>query len=252
MALTLSSHRDRAGSAMAALGVIALVGWGLISGLSVSFPRMVDESLQIFDVPPESPPPPPEPIPEPQPPADPRLEGAASPPNLKSKATELVAPPPIIQPPTPPPIVVAPIASTETQASSGAADIQGPGTGSGGTGNGTGSGSGGNGDGGGGGGESPPRQIGGRISDRDYPRALAELGVSGTVSVRYAVEVDGHVDDCAITHSSGSRELDVQTCEMIERRFRFRPSLDRRGNPVRSYIVEDHDWEIENRPRRRR
>lgn len=119
------------------------------------------------------------------------------------------------------------------------------GGGAGGTGTG-GNGSGGTGEGGDGtgGGGTPPVQIGGRITDRDYPRALSDIGISGTVSVRYRVGVDGRVTDCLITHSSGHEELDTLTCRLIERRFRYRPSRDEEGRPVPSTIVENHSWII--------
>ena len=110
-----------------------------------------------------------------------------------------------------------------------------------------------------GGGYSPPRRIRGRISDRDYPAAVGEAGIGGTVSVIYAIEPDGRATDCRITRSSGNRALDATTCRLIEERFRFEPSRDRSGRPVRSRMVQDHYWETqdlppdpEEQPRRRR
>jgi periplasmic protein TonB len=90
----------------------------------------------------------------------------------------------------------------------------------------------------------PPERIGGRISDRDYPRGLSDAGVSGTVSVRYRVGIDGRASDCRITHSSGSDALDSLTCSLIVRRFRFRPARDGEGQPVPSTIIENHSWII--------
>ena len=153
-----------------------------------------------------------------------------------------MAPTPVVPIIPPPPLVTAPKAASGTQASSGNAAIAGPGTGSGGTGNGTGSGGDGDGDGGGGG--TPPRQIGGRISQRDYPRDLFAAGVQGTVGVLYVVAVDGRVTDCQIERSSGNRALDNATCDLIISRFRFRPSLDEHGRPVESQIEENHTWVI--------
>jgi len=94
----------------------------------------------------------------------------------------------------------------------------------------------------------PPRRIGGRVTDRDYPRGLSEAGISGTVSVRYRVGVDGRVSNCLVTHSSGSDALDTLTCQLIERRFRFRPSRDEEGHTVPSIIVENHSWIIPPAP----
>ena len=94
----------------------------------------------------------------------------------------------------------------------------------------------------------PPRRTSGRITDRDYPRSLSEAGISGTVSVRYRVGLDGHASGCLVTRSSGSDALDMLTCQLIERRFRFRPARDEEGRPVPSTIVENHSWIIPPAP----
>lgn len=183
-----------------------------------------------------------------------RAEGAASPPNLESRRTEIVAPPPVLPPP-PPPVVTASVKDLGADPSAGAANVAGPGSGSGGQGEGTGSGRWGNGPGGGGDGDggggamTPPRRIRGSIRDGDYPRGAGEAGVGGTVSVIYTVETDGRATNCMITESSGSDELDAHTCRLIEQRFRFRPSHDSAGRPVRSRIVQDHSWEVADEPR---
>ena len=69
------------------------------------------------------------------------------------------------------------------------------------------------------------------------------------MSVSYTAETDGRATNCRITDSSGSPELDDTTCRLIEQRFRFRPSQDRNGRPVRSRIVQDHYWETRDDPR---
>lgn len=180
-----------------------------------------------------------------------RREGAASPPNLEARRTELAVPPPVL-PPLPQQLVAALKPETGRARDSGSARIPGPGTGSGGLGTGTGSGRYGDGPGGGGdgdgdgGGFTPPRRIRGEIRDRDFPRELGEAGIGGTVAVIYTVEPDGRATNCRVTDSSGSPELDETTCRLIEQRFRFDPSRDGRGRPVRSRIVQDHVWEVED------
>lgn len=176
-----------------------------------------------------------------------RPEGAASPPNLRSRATEIVVPPPIIPPPVPPLINVAKVANVSTDATSGAAPIAGPGTGAGGAGNGSGSGVAGDGDGDGDA-ETPPRWRKGRLKDSDYPKGLGEGGISGTVTVRYLVVETGRVADCDIVKSSGSTELDNTTCRLIRERFRFDPSRDGVGRPVAAYLLENHSWSVEDTP----
>ena len=235
----------RATAAFGAVAVEALLLYAMIFGFALTFPVAREERLQLFDV---ATPPPPISIPPPQPPSptNSRREGAASPPNLRAEATQVVAPEPVIPLPVPPPVVAAPVQREGSKPTAGAADIRGPGFGSGGIGVGTGSGRGGTGDGAGNGLGSgrftPPRRIAGRLSDRDFPSVVGEAGGGGTVSVRFTVEVDGQVGRCVIDRSSGNRILDDTTCRLIQQRYRFRPSLDPRGRPVRSQIVEDHDW----------
>lgn len=266
----MAGHRENASRRIGAAGatalVHALIGSALIWGLGVPVPRAaIDEALDVFDVAP--PPPPPKPIVERPPPrveseeiADrfsPGEEGAASPPNIRSQATQIVVPEPVIRLPVPPPITAAPIAGIGNDPSQGAADVRGPGFGAGGFGDGFGSGMGGGGGGGGGyGRETPPFRVRGELRDADFPAGLGEAGVSGTVSVRYTVTTDGRAVNCRITRSSGSRVLDATTCRLIEGRFRFDPSRDERGRPVQADIVENHSWMVEDLPpeptRRRR
>ena len=232
--------RDRIGAALGAVLLSGMLGYALLAGLVVPMPSAVSDALKVFGVAPPPPPPSVEKV-RPRPSLSRKPEGAASPPNLTSKATEVVAPPPLVPIVVPPPVVVAEKAGVGAQATAGASHVRGPGTGSGGVGNGTGSGGYGDGDGGGGE-ETPPRWRKGRLKDLDYPRDAAETGIRGRVSVRYAVGTDGRVSRCRVTGSSGSRELDALTCRLIEERFRYDPSLDAAGRPVESTIVEDHEW----------
>ncbi|MBY0521156.1 MAG: energy transducer TonB [Sphingomonas sp.] len=233
---------DRIKGAVAAVIVHILIGYALITGFAVSMPRLVEQGLATFTVAP--PPHPPAPEPEPRPAPRPRPDGAAAPPNLKSKATEVAAPPPIIVIPTPPPVIVAEEAANGADRTSGAAPLPGPGTGAGGIGDGTGSGTGGNGDGGGGG--TPLRQIGGRISYRDYPPSPLAAHIGGTVWVRYGVSARGRVEQCGIERSSGNADLDATTCRLIVERFRFKPRRNARGKPVPGIVVEDHTWVVDD------
>ena len=241
-------RQERFGAAAAALGVTAALGWALLIGLGGEAIRhRVDEGLRLFDLAPP-PPPPPRPKTVQRPKVSKRAEGRAAPPNIRSKATQVVAPTPVVVIPVPPPpIVVATKAFEGKQTTQGAAPRIGPGTGAGGVGDGTGLGGWGDGDGDGGD-ETPPIQRRGRITDGDFPsdiRDLAETGFEGTVSVRFLVQTNGRVGECRITRSSGYRSLDDQTCRLIQQRFRFEPSRDAGGRPVPAWILENHTWAIE-------
>ena len=237
--------RDRAWSIAAVIAVHAVLAWLLLFGLTVPRTSPIDDTLRVFDVEPPA-----EKRPEPVPPPErnERPQGEASPPNLRARATEIVAPPPIVVLPAPSPVIVAERPADGARAYSGASDIAGPGTGAGGEGDGFGGGGAGDGDGGG---ETPPRRTRGSLRNSDYPADLGEAGISGSVGVRYRVDVDGRARDCRVTWSSGSGALDATTCRLIEARFRFRPSRDEAGRAVTSTIVETHSWLVEDEPEER-
>ena len=244
MAATQSPPREtRIKAALGALAVQALLGYALITAFDLNVPQLVSSQLKMLDLARPDPPPPPQITPRPDPSR--RKAGKASPANLRSRATDIVVPPPIVPPQVPPPVAAATKPGPGAQQTSGSSDRPGPGTGAGGFGNGYGSGGDGDGDGGGG---DPPQQTRGRLKDSDYPHEAGEAGVGGTVSVRFLVDLDGRAKECRVTHSSGSRALDATTCGLIEERFRFRPALDEQGRPVRSYLVEDHSWFVHDDP----
>lgn len=245
---------SRGGAVLAVLGVHALLGAGLIWGLGAPLARVTEQSLKLFQVIEPPPPPPPPVVPVRHAPSEtearrfaPANEGAASPANLRGRASPIVAPPPIVPIFIPPPVIAAPLPDLGTARSTGAAQEPGPGTGAGGIGQGRGSGAGGGGDGGGGyGADTPPRLLRGRLRDSDYPRAAGEEGAGGIVSVRFTIALDGRAVNCRVTRSSGNGELDATTCRLIEQRYRFRPALDEAGEPVVSDMVENHEWVVRN------
>ncbi|HEY0324852.1 MAG TPA: energy transducer TonB [Allosphingosinicella sp.] len=253
------ADRIRAGVPVAIVHVLlALV---ILRGFDAVPPIVPDDMLRLVNLAPEDVPPPVEEPPPPPPStgsaapnlraADPRPEGAASPPNLKANPTPLVAPEPEIPPLSRSPIAAATTAGTGRDSSAGAAPVRGLGTGSGGFGTGTGSGRFGGGGGGGGGGTgagwavTPPRRVAGGLSIDDLPEPLRAAGFRGEVEVRYRVEADGRASDCRPIRSSGNRLVDETTCRLIERRFRFRPSRDAAGRPTHSFVEENHYYESE-------
>ncbi|WP_174292006.1 energy transducer TonB, partial [Sphingomonas bacterium] len=171
-------------------------------------------------------------------------------PNKRSKATPVVAPPPIVPPIQPAPVIAAIKPAIGVNATSGAAPVAGPGTGAGGQGNGTGSGRGGNGDGDGG---TPLRRIGGELRARDIPqpivRQLLATGVNHyVVSLRFTVGIAGRVTDCTVSRTSGSTALDGETCRLIIDKLRYRPELDGAGRPIPVVVVGTQEWTIGGTP----
>ncbi len=237
--------RERIGSAVAATGLTVMLGWVLLAGLSGTRMReRVEEGLTLFRVDPPARPPPVVPSRT----ASPRPAGRAAPPNLRSQATQVAAPVPVIVIPSPPPPILVAVKPFEgDQSTQGAAPRAGPGTGAGGVGDGTGSGGRGDGDGGGGS-ETAPVWKRGRLSDADYPRDLGDAGFQGTVTVKFLVWTDGRVRDCLVVDSSGNAGLDATTCRLIQRRFRYEPSRDADRRPVPAWLLENHEWIIVPEP----
>lgn len=245
-AIALSNRRERIGGAVAALAVTGALGLALVLGLAVR-ERLAaaDEAVALFEVLPE---PKPKTRVQRMPERNTRPSGEAAPPNLRSRATEVVVPKPVVPIVIQPLVIAAEKAADGVQATSGAAEVAGPGTGAGGQGEGFGGGGSGDGDGAGDPDATPPRQVRGSIRDSDYPEDLADAGVGGRVTVLFLVERDGRVPECDVVGSSGVPRLDALTCRLIRERFRFRPSRDGKGRPVPAYVRETHEWIFERLP----
>lgn len=234
------TSRDRLTGAAAAIAVQGLLGWVLIAGLATTWRRLPEQALAIFQVAPQPPPPP-----FAQPPTPIRHSAhkdAAAPPDLRSRATAVVAPAPVLPMLLPPPVIAAALPATGSQSSTGAALVAGPGTGAGGIGHGTGGG--GSGDADGDGVAIRPRQIRGEIGNSDYPRSAGDERRGGAVDVRYLVGIDGRVGQCVVVHPSGSDDLDQTTCRLVMKRFRFKPARDAQGRPVPAWVLDGIEWII--------
>jgi periplasmic protein TonB len=234
--------RDRSGAIAAVAAIHAALLFALLhlSGrIDLTDPQRV---LNVFDV--KEVPPPPPPVPEVQKPAEQtqkpkEKEGAASPKNLKSEATPVVAPKPEVQLPVPSPIAVTQTPNQGAAPTQGASNVPGPGTGAGGTGTGTGSGGSGSGTGGGGDGIATRAQLmTPSLRSRDYPAGLRDRLAAGRAPfVIFTVLPNGRVTGCKTYESSGDPALDDITCRLVSARFVYRPAYNRRGEPVASQMA---------------
>lgn len=237
-----TSARTRVISALAALLIVAAGIAALVAGLAARMTAQERRQALAAILPLRDPPEKPRTREVPAKAESTAAKGRPSPPNLRNKATQIVAPPPRLPPLiVPPPVVTAPYAGTGAATQSGASDRAGPGRGAGGIGDGDGGGGHGDGDGYGEG-VTRPRQIRGRLRFSDLPPDLREQKAGGELKLQYRIGIDGRVSDCRILVSSGRPSLDATTCRLITERFRFRPSKDARGNPVPSIMVETHGW----------
>jgi len=221
--------RERALALAAVVLIQAALGIVLLRGFNVDVSRPGEMIQRLVDVTLAKPPPPPlVPIERPRP----QHHRAAAPKAEPAKPGGSPGPQPAHAPPSVTPVV----AVKSSAAPSGGGSGTGPALGSG-----AGGGTGGNGYGNDEGG-TDLEQIAGEITARDYPRDLGNAHVGGRVSVTLTVEPNGRVSSCRLIRSSGSAELDALTCRLMQQRFRFRPSTDRYGRPVRDEVDWDYDW----------
>ncbi len=229
--------RDRSGAIAAVVAIHAALLFALLN-ISGAMPLPgVQDAMRVFDINPPQPPPPPPP--QSQQPRPKEEEGGAAPENIRSQATPVVAPKPKVE--TPP---IQPIAATETPRqgtapTQGASNVPGPGTGAGGVGTGTGSGAGGTGPGGGGdnGVAYPPRLITPDLRGRDFPRSLLDQWPRGAqIFLRLRIDARGFISECAVDRGTGNPAIDSIICNLAHDRLRFRPALNRFGQPVAGWV----------------
>ena len=236
---TTISNRDRSGAIAAVVAVhLALLYMLLHLSGKADLPG-TDSVMRVFNLEQQPPPPPPPPPPQQQKAKPKEKEGGSSPPNIRSQATPVQAPKPKVVIPPVPQIAASPTPRQGTAPTQGASDIAGTGTGAGGVGNGTGSGNGGNGPGGGGDGgvAEPPHLVTPVLTGRDFPRDLIDQWPGGaTVFLRLRVDARGYVIGCDIIRGSGVAVIDGAMCNLAHDRLRFRPALNRSGQPVAGWF----------------
>jgi periplasmic protein TonB len=235
-------RQDRVRSAAGVVLLHALLAYALIAGFNVEVVSRTNDRLKLFSVAEPTPPPPPVAETAPALARSKAADGAASPENLRARATPVVAPPPEVATRVASPVIAAPDPGTGSDNDSGASNRPGLGTGAGGLGTGTGSGREGDGNGAGG---APARLIRGRIVNSDYPRSAWRAQNEGSVTVHLTVGTSGRVTECRVARSSGDAELDSTTCRLIRERFRYEPARNSRGEPVAEVVGWRQTWWLE-------
>ena len=84
------------------------------------------------------------------------------------------------------------------------------------------------------------------FSADDYPVSAQRNGEEGTVQAQLAVDQTGRVVACKVIRSSGSDSLDKATCNILQRRARFIPARNAKGEPVASTVLTPPvKWQLE-------
>jgi protein TonB len=69
------------------------------------------------------------------------------------------------------------------------------------------------------------------VTADDYPPISIRLQEQGTVAIRFTVNTEGSVNECAVATSSGKGRLDDAACTMVKRRWKYKPATQD-GKPV--------------------
>ena len=92
---------------------------------------------------------------------------------------------------------------------------------------------------------SPATAIGSStvVSEDDYPPASLRAEEQGRTVITVSINTQGRVDSCTVATSSGFPKLDEKSCQLAQRRFRFKPALQN-GTPVASSKTMPIKWQI--------
>lgn len=77
----------------------------------------------------------------------------------------------------------------------------------------------------------------------NYPPTALRARKSGLVVFRAIIDTDGHVTKCSVVESSGTKELDDQTCALLTSKVRFRPAVTADGHKVAAPLVDAMMWQ---------
>lgn len=75
-----------------------------------------------------------------------------------------------------------------------------------------------------------------------FPKGTLERGEEGATIYRLLVSADGKPYDCTLLHSSGSAELDRQTCEGMRGAI-YKPATDEQGLTTYGVIIGAVVWQ---------
>lgn len=94
---------------------------------------------------------------------------------------------------------------------------------------------------------TPPQGLpsaGDWISFSDYPPDALAGRRQGTVVIVWTIGTDGRVADCRVVQSSGDTSLDAGACPPLIKRARYKPALDKDGNPIAVHSTRRVVWRL--------
>jgi protein TonB len=77
-----------------------------------------------------------------------------------------------------------------------------------------------------------------------YPARARKAGEQGLVGFNIRIDKGGHPTNCAVTHSSGFRALDDETCHLVLIHAKFKPMKDAQGHKINFVTEGVVNWQI--------
>ena len=71
-----------------------------------------------------------------------------------------------------------------------------------------------------------------------YPKRALAAGEEGLVAFRLTLDRAGHPTECQVTHSSGHKLLDNETCELLMMHAEYKPPKDSEGDRMTLFRTE--------------
>lgn len=192
----------------------ALIGYAFITGLAYNVIKKAASELKTVDIkeappPPDKPPPPPPPQQKVEPPP------VVAPPTLVK--TNIAPPVTVVnvpKAPPPAPVVIAPPAPAPAPPAihtvSQAAQAKG----------------------------NPQSWV----TQDDYPPSAIRDGKQGSVGISFTINEQGRIENCQVTQSTGSSDLDEAACRLVTRRGKYAPAKDQGGNPTKQSAALRFRW----------
>ena len=82
------------------------------------------------------------------------------------------------------------------------------------------------------------------VTTDDYPASALRENRAGTVGLTWQINEQGRVENCSVTSSSGSPDLDETACKLVTRRGKYTPAKDQNGNFIRQTASLRFTWVI--------
>jgi TonB family protein len=77
-----------------------------------------------------------------------------------------------------------------------------------------------------------------------YPARARKAGEQGLVGFSIRIDKAGQPTNCEVTHTSGYRQLDDETCQLVLIHAKFKPMKDTQGNKINFVTEGVVNWQI--------